>query len=371
MTPAQRQALDAYEKAGNNQTAAARALGIARSSFQERLSRAKNHLQLDPGIQDALADVGIQDHAKVRDGWLKTKGASVRFVMPEDNSALERYADIVAEAMSKVPAARPTSRPQTNSDLLTRYIIADLHLGLHVWAEQCDQDYDIKIATERLHSSMADLTSSTPRSEVGVILNLGDMFHANDQRNVTPTSNHLLDMDGRFPKIALAGVDAIVSCIEMAKNKHARVIYAGVPGNHDPDQFHWLTIALMRHYRDDPRVDVRWNPRDFFFHQWGKVMLAAHHGHKASWQKLVMFIADQQSRMWAETNWRYLDTGHLHHDAAEEIGGMYCQRHRTIAARDRYSFGSAYTNRQTMKAITVHKELGEVLSSTTPIIYPQ
>jgi hypothetical protein len=31
--------------------------------------------------------------------------------------------------------------------------------------------------------------------------NLGDWYHANDQRNVTPKSKHQLDVDGRWFKV--------------------------------------------------------------------------------------------------------------------------------------------------------------------------
>ena len=68
----QQQAYDAVQEHGSIR-AAARALGKNYTGVHESYNRAKAKIELDPGVADALDQVGIQDPTRVRGGWLKTK----------------------------------------------------------------------------------------------------------------------------------------------------------------------------------------------------------------------------------------------------------------------------------------------------------
>ena len=61
--------------------------------------------------------------------------------------------------------------------------------------------------------------------------------------------------------------------IEMALQKHDKVIYRGLPGNHDPEAQQSLSIALEMFFENNHRVVVDADPSDFWFYQHGLVML--------------------------------------------------------------------------------------------------
>lgn len=81
MTPAQREAVEAFEKYGSKQKAAD-VLGISRSALRDRLAHAKKYLEADDSIKSAMNEVGMRDIDLLHSGWIKTEGASLYFQMP-------------------------------------------------------------------------------------------------------------------------------------------------------------------------------------------------------------------------------------------------------------------------------------------------
>jgi hypothetical protein len=109
----------------------------------------------------------------------------------------------------------------------------------------------------------------------------------------------------------------------------------------------------------DLRVEVLAEPSDFFADHFGDNMILAHHGDKAKPERLVMSAADNYSKIWGQTKHRFCWTGHIHHKSAKDIGGMLFESFRTLAPKDAYAHSHAYTSRQSMTAITLHKTQGE------------
>lgn len=345
-------------------------LGLSGEATRSRYRHFKKRESLkgDPGILEAAADLGIGDTLKLKGGWLKSKGASLRFEAPNpisDDDALEEYAEKLKMMLAGTPRARPTPAPDSPDDIRARYLVADLHGGMAANMLVSGEDYDLDIATDRLREATTRLVTATHPTHTAIVANLGDMFHANDSKKQTYHSGHILDMvTESFPTIALRVTEAMIEMIEILKERHDRVIYMGVPGNHDVDQFFWLTIALMMRFRDDPRVEIQWHQSKLIVEQFGRNMFVAHHGDRVTFQQLVNQAADQYAHIWGDTRHRYLDTGHTHSDTAKEVGGMYCESHRNLAPVDAAAHGFGFLGRQTAKAIVCHRERGEITRNT-------
>ena len=148
--------------------------------------------------------------------------------------------------------------------------------------------------------------------------------------------------------------------MELALAKFQRVIVRILPGNHNRESYLTVMIGLAERFRDNPRVNVQKQPGEFFVYEFGKVMLAAHHGDKAKADRMVHFIADEYAEMWGRTRHRYLFTGHLHHHKSQDIGGVQWEQLRAVTARDAYAVSHAYTARAQLQAITFDRNKGEV-----------
>ena len=113
---------------------------------------------------------------------------------------------------------------------------------------------------------------------------------------------------------------------DAALKRHERVTLRILPGNHDEHSAIAVTWFLHAWYREDERVEIDTDPSEFWFHRFGKVMLAANHGHNAKLSDLPKIMATRQSRMWGHSDFRYGHGFHIHHRTGHifEDGGAIC-----------------------------------------------
>jgi len=359
MTPEQREALDAINTHGS-QKKAAEALGISRGTLRGRLERAQKYQSADPAVQDAMSEVGMQDAGVLHSGWIKTDGASLYFQMPRD-AAVDDTADRIKEALEDVKPIRVISAPQnTDDDLLTLLPLPDAHLGMYAWGEETGEDYDANIARDRILNGVGQCLASTPNAGEAVIVAMGDLLHADDQTNQTPQSKHQLDVDTRHFRNMDIAISTLAASVEAALGKYQKVSVVIQPGNHDQSAYMGVLFALSERYRENPRVSVQRKPGEFFVRQFGKCLIASHHGDKAKAERLVMYLADRWAEIWGKTKYRFLYTGHLHHHKSQDIGGVLWEQLRAITAKDAYATAHAYSARAEMQAITFHRDRGEI-----------
>lgn len=285
---------------------------------------------------------------------------TVRWTAPKQ----EQVDDIVTrvrEAFEGMEPATPVPAPEyVNAQLCTVYPIADVHLGMLAWNRTSGRDYDTDIASERVKSWVAQCVAASPASDTAVILDIGDYTHADNDTYQTPRSKHVLDVDTRMFRTLDVGIATLAAAVEMALTRHKKARVCILPGNHDSTIYLAVMFALAERYREDSRVEVHKQPSEFFLHEFGRVMIAAHHGDKAKADRLVHFVADEFAEAWGRTKHRFLFTGHKHSHKSQDIGGMKWEQLRAVAERDAYAVSHAYSARAQLQAITYHIERGEV-----------
>ncbi len=342
----------AVEKYGS-QSAAAKALNIPQSTFNDRFRKEESFLQNGANEKGFPAE-------DVSSYWVKTDDASYLVRRPlaekEEDNLIEkvRAAFVNLKPIQKLPEPKITSE-----ELLTLYPIADAHVGMMAWGEETGSDYDTKIACQRIRDWMGEAVNASPPSKMAIVLGVGDLLHANDETNMTPQNKHVLDMDTRQTKTLMMTIDAIAASIEMAALKHEHVIVRILPGNHDRDAFKVIMFALNERYRENSRIEVDKAPNDFFVFRFGANMIAAHHGDKAKPERLVMGLADTHAVAWGSTTHRFLFTGHRHHEKSADIGGMRWEQLRAVTEKDAYATSNSYSARSELQAITYRKSGGE------------
>jgi hypothetical protein len=355
----------AYVEHGEVAAAAARSMDKPVETVRSILKECREKgYHLSDGARGAVQNAGLSG-AEAKAGWIVNvdpeTGSRQSTYWRAPESGTESIIDQMRSAFEGITPAVIIPAPEySNADLLSVYPIPDAHVGLQSWGKETGEDYDTEKATDRIKSWVAQCVASAPPSETAIILGVGDLTHADDQTNQTPRSKHQLDVDTRHFKTLDMTIAAMAAAIETAATKHRRVIVRILPGNHDTTTYMAVLFALAERYRDNPRIEVQKIPGEFFAHQFGKVLIAAHHGDKAKAERLVLFMADQFPTMWGETRHRFLYTGHLHHLKSQDIGGVQHEQLRAITARDAYAVAHGYTARAQMQTITFHREHGEI-----------
>ena len=271
------------------------------------------------------------------------------------------YAALAAALPREAPRTAPKAR---RADLCTVYTLTDSHVGMLAWHKEGGADWDLEIAERTLTGAFDRLVESSPPARTCVVAQLGDFLHSDGLLPVTPTSNHILDQDGRFSKVVQAAVRVLRRVIRTALDHHETVRVLMAEGNHDMASSVWLRVMFKALYENEPRVQMIDGELPFYAMQHGQTMLAWHHGHLKKNDALPLLFAAQYPRMWGDTTKRYCHTGHRHHVEEKEHSGMTVLQHSTLAARDAYAARGGWHSERQATSITYHSRWGQVARHT-------
>jgi len=373
-TPKQREKIEMLIKHGTTR-AAAKAMGISHTTVTDAVGQVRARATkrgfspahdmthaAAPGyfvkgtstLYDADGNVIIQ--------WNKTQVEEQQKAEQMRAFAME-LADEVRGVAKKVKVPKVSSK-----DRLTCYVMGDPHLGMYAWGEEAGEDFDTDIAAQDLISATTRLAEAAPPSDLAIILNLGDFFHADNQQNVTTRGKNPLDVDTRWPRVMRMGAATMRACIEAALKKHKKVIVRNNIGNHDDHTSHALALILDAFYEKEPRVKVDASPNPFWYYQFGKSLIGSTHGHDVKIQELPGILAQDCPQEWAATEFRYWYLGHFHTQRKHEPSGVGVEFFRTLAAKDAWTNAKGYRAMREMNAIVHHREFGEVERHVASIV---
>jgi len=285
-----------------------------------------------------------------------------RWVKTREGASPESLADALREALEehRGRASLPEPLPHADDDLLTLYALPDLHLGALSWGKETGENYDLGIACRTIRDAASELVSQSRPTRHAIMLGMGDYFHMNDRTNQTPKSGHVLDVDGRWPKVYKAGARVAVDLAHMVAERHPEVELRFLQGNHDPDAAVALTVALALYFDGHERINVNDSPSIHYYRRFGKVLLGATHGHTMKPDRMAMMLAVDRAKDWGEAEHRHFVFGHVHHEQAREVGGVRVESFNSPAAKDAYAHAGGWRSGRSLVAITFHRERGEV-----------
>ncbi len=355
-----KETLEAYEAAGKSKAKAARDLGIPANTFRSRYEsavraqvRTVRPEHLSPYVIKGTSTLYNSEGA-ITQQWVKTSLDRERF-----EQVLKEWVEHLAEDVRGL--AQPVPKPSVNhADLLSVYAIGDPHCGLYAWADEAGEDFDLAKAERLTTAAVARLVACSPPSGEALILELGDLLHADDSKNQTPASHHALDVDTRYAKVMQVALRTLQNAITLALQKHQKVTVWLVPGNHDPHSSFAISMCLNAFYQNEKRVTVDMSPAAFKYMLFGKVLIGSHHGNGIRLDNLPGVMAADRSREWGASNYRYFYLGHVHHLSRKEFPGVVCETFRTLAARDAWHSGKGYRAGRDMSLIVHHREYGEI-----------
>lgn len=412
-TEEERNALDALERHKGSKSAAARSLGITDGALRDRIRRAVkraasrgyapeydwNHpvpeghrvkgnstffgeggevqgqwvkSERDSDSPSSVAAVPEGHHIKkvstLLDGQGKVRAQWLQAPKDEQTQWDQFWAACERNVKVYKGVATPSKTPKFNDpETCTVYPLGDPHIGMLAWAKETGQDFDLQIAERDLKSAVDLLVDRAPSSEVAILANVGDFFHAEGDDQKTPTGGNKLDCDTRAAKITDVGFSLMRHLIDRLLLKHATVKVVNVPGNHDPKMARMMNLWLSAVYEREPRVEIRDNRNPYMYIRVGKNLLGFAHGDGAKPEQLPSIMAADQATDWGGTDYRMWFTGHIHHQTRKEFPGCIIESFRTLASRDYWHSWKGYRSGQSLSCITLHTEYGEITRSTVDI----
>lgn len=350
-----------------SQTAAAKALGVTQGNVSrilkniemEALQRgySPDHDMVRPSPESHVVkgtSTYYGEDGQVRGQWVKTN------LRHEEQLELMRAA-VDALGSEVEGKAKRTAAPRHTDDALAVVVpMGDPHVGMYAWAEETGEDFDLDVAESDIDAAVTELMRATPKAETCVIVNLGDFFHADDQKNVTPGNKNQLDVDTRYAKVIRTGVRILVHVVDKALKRHSRVVVRNESGNHDPHSSLWLSIVLDAYYRNEPRVEVVLSPAPFWYWRHGACLIGTTHGHGPKPKDLGGIMATDRPEDWGATKHRTWIHGHIHTTTRHEFPGCVVESFRTLAGKDYWHTQQGYRAGRDINALVFHRDHGEI-----------
>lgn len=284
--------------------------------------------------------------------WVKPK------VEADKINAIKEFIEGMKDEIPRIPRKPLPKGVKWDSDLLSAIVIGDAHVGMYAYGVETKQrDFDTNIASMEIMTAVDDLVERSPNAETGMLVNVGDFLHSDTSRGET-WSGTRLDHDTRRKLVIKTARETVRYCIDRMLEKFKRVIVVNARGNHDDNSAWALSEIIEVAYEKEPRVEVL--PTEGYFHyvEFGKWLLAIHHGDKVKAPKLVSSLARDFPEVWGRTSHRMWMVGHIHHQSAIEIDGCIVRSFGTLAPRDSWHTSMGYGSESAMELLTFKKEGG-------------
>jgi hypothetical protein len=390
-------AVDLYRANGNSERAAARASGLARSTFQGHLKAAAtrgmllDHPAAMPGfrISQTTEQQDADGNVKQRSIQQKPELGSPR-PLPEghllkgvsrlengdgeillewkktDRDAEQRIAAMqaVVEGFKvEIPRAEPVIATGTTlADKCNQYTVTDYHFGMMAWGEETGgADSDLKLQERLWCAWWSWAIENAPPADTAIFAQLGDLVHFDSLKAITPAHGHILDSDSRFSKVVRTVIRCLRFAVRELLKKHRNVHLIFSDANHDEAGEVWMREMFAAHFEDEPRITVDRSPGSFNVFEWGLTSLFYHHGHKKKFKDVDTTWVGRFREVFGRTKFSYGHTGHLHSDEIFTSNtGVKVERHETLAAPSAYEANAGYNSGRSAKVITYSKQFGEV-----------
>ena len=370
-TDRHREAMQVWEECGRNSARAAGVLGISQSTMRDYVSITKNtaaaagyseNWDASRHVPEGEFVIGRSIYTSDDEGnkaWLKTRRTMSEAAR---DKALQSFVDGLTKG---VKPYKPKAKPKTKkfaSDLLPTIVIGDAHFGMRADARETKgRDYDTKMASQDMLAAVDYLVDLAPASEKCLLVNVGDFIHANGSSGTT-FGGTKLDVDTRIEVVLETAAQTFLFAIDKLLTKHKSCVVVMARGNHDSDTAIALALILKFYYSKEPRVTIL-DPHGFFHTvQFGKNLLAVHHGDKVKAVKLGAILPKMLPEQWSETVYRKWLVGHIHHqNAIETDNGVFVEAFGTLAPPDSWHAGAGYGASSVMNQVVFHRDGGEVI----------
>jgi hypothetical protein len=369
VTDTQIKYLEAVKEHGG-QNAAARALGVAKSSVNEAIATYRKEAARRghaPGHFDSGAapgfTVGKVTIQRAADGSVERTW--------ERQSPDAQAQDLIREgvaAFMETPIVVPVfSCPDPSYDVVPWIQIGDAHIGMLAHEAEAGADFNVQIAEREMCAAFRLLIDQIEPCERIVVNDLGDRDHIENTEKLTARSR--VPLDAGRPRLMIRTSSKVMRfVIDLALTKARNVDVIINQGNHSRFGDLYMNELLTVAYAESGRVNVIDNESVFIGYRMGKTLVMTHHSDRCPVDRLAGVMMSDFKQDFAETDFHYIDIGHIHHKTAvKERDGIVIESWNTLARGDKWHKESGYRARQSMSLVFRSRTYGDIGRRTVPI----
>jgi hypothetical protein len=362
LTPKEAEILDAIKELGSVK-AASKVVGGDTRTFYRRIKAIKLK-GYDIGAAKILGQKeGFEVHSASTLVKHTDEGGNVVMEWIKQSKTAEDMEAFVKRLEERVAGKGPRIKQPNFADTAVSLWIpmGDPHFGMYAWAKETGADYDVEKADQIHSSALSKIIKSRPYYDQITIVSLGDLLHADNRRQMTEKSGHLLDVDGRYWRVVDVVTDCFCRAIELAATRTKKVRVILLDGNHDPHSSGHVARTLAAYYRKTKHIDIDTRVTKHRYEVYGNNLIGMVHGDTTkSLAQLPGLMACDQREAWGATHNHYWWTGHIHQQKVFEYPSCVVESFNSMTEKDAYAAEYGYRSRRQMTGIEIHKEHGEV-----------
>lgn len=287
-----------------------------------------------------------------------------------DTDLVKQKELILKELKKHAPQYKPFDFSKVKGNKLLEISLFDCHFGKLAHRNESGDDYDLKIAEQRFKKAIEELISRVNIDTVSRILfPVGnDLIHV-DNIISTTFNGTPQDSDTRFHKIFTTVKRVIIEAIDRL-SLIAPVDVVVIPGNHDTTVTFLLGEVLDAWYNNNKQVTVNNAPKLRKYYKFGKNGFQFTHGDREKHADLGLIFATEESKLWADTKYRFCQLGHYHKQkktnyvSVDTFQGFQMQIIPSLSANDAWHEGKGYNSLKQAKAFLFDPEEGLIAEYT-------
>lgn len=226
----------------------------------------------------------------------------------------------------------------------------DVHFGKLAWHEESSDNYDLKIASDRVYEAVEGLLQKAKGFPIErILLPTGnDLFNSDkDYPFSSTTAGTPQHEDARWQR-TFRTVRKVISDVIVSLSEIAPVDVPIIPGNHDKTKCFFLGDSLEGWFHNNPQVTIDNSPKARKYYMYGQNLIGLCHGDKEKLAELPLIMAQEVPEMWANTVHREFHLGHYHQKkdmkwiSTQEFKGVVIRLLRSLSGTDAWHFEKGY-----------------------------
>lgn len=220
----------------------------------------------------------------------------------------------------------------------------DVHFAKLAHSSECGENYDYKIAQERMHNSIIEYITRLQDEKFSQIIFAVGQDYFNSEPTGNTVGNTKQDNDSRYSVMFEKGVESLIDCIDLLQETFKCTIFVPlVQGNHSTYTEFYAAQYLKAWYRNDDSIIVDANPTPRKYFKFGVNLFGFTHNSEEK-DRLYNVMQIEEPQMWADTIERTWFTGHLHSEDVKEKGGVYIRQAPTMCGTDAWHKKMGFVN---------------------------
>jgi hypothetical protein len=299
-------------------------------------------------------------HSDVKHYWFKSEKFSM-FVGNKGKDYLHLREETISEMKKYAPNYPTVKYPKYKDAHLLVIDPADIHIGKLCKAIETGDEYNEKIAVNRIREGVNGILSKVISFNVDEILLIigNDILHVDTPKSQTTAGTFQDSSIMWYEAFTIAKQIYIETIEKLMQVAPVRVQYD--PSNHDYTNGFFLADTLNSWFSKSKNVTFNVTPAHRKYFKYHSNLIGTTHGDGAKLNDLPLLMAQEAAEHWAGCKHRYFFTHHIHHKSSKDIGSVCIESLRSASGTDSWHHRNGYQHSpKAIEGFLHHKEHGQI-----------